>query len=183
MTIEAELNLNEAQNHQIIYRLTSPKGKDYMGLWLHHLFAHIALGKGVKTTGCYFQDKNKRDRFKLIEFNPISLEQAKKTLSLLLDVFKQGMSRPLFVPAQLALQVFTKVDRAKCLKPMQQVEFENLWSNNQNGSCLYDDPTVRFFYSTTPEFKEDIYPLLSEVYLDLFLNLNPNLLTQVTGTY
>jgi exodeoxyribonuclease V gamma subunit len=175
LTFISELPISADGHDQVFYRLASPKGKDYINLWLHHLFATITTQKALTTTGCYYQEKSVKERIKVIEFPPLEQEIAKAEFNKLIRVWEDGMNTPTFIPASLALDVFSNTDRSKNQVHLTQSAFETTWADNRNKSCYLDDPTVRFFYSTCPDFVKDIEPNISNVYFSLFAQLNPKL--------
>lgn len=181
LTLTGDVHLNTDKTEQVIYRLTSPKPKDYITLWLNHLFAHVVTQNGVTTTGCYFQEKNKRDRVKILSFPPLAMEVVNAELLKLVAIYHQGLCAPLFVPVSLALSVFTKVDKSKVQVPMQQRAFELLWTDNNNQRCYFDDAYTRFFFNEVPDFDQSIKANIYDVYFSLFSQLNPRLVNLPTG--
>ena len=172
--VSGQLALHEDNVNQYFYRMASPKGKDYMLLWLHHLLANSI--NAMTTTGIYYQEKSPRERIKNIVFAPMVKEIAQSELSALISIWEQGMEKPLFVHAELGMKYFECNAKGK-LKGYTTAKFEASWANNPNEQCYYDDPIVRFYFDDMPDFENVIEPLVSSIYRPLFGALNGSLLT------
>lgn len=173
LTISGQLALHADGENQYFYRMASPKGKDYILLWLHHLLGNCI--NPLTTTGIYFQEKVIKERIKKIVFPPMEKENAYNLLTALIATWEQGMETPLFIPAELGKEYFA-CDAKGNPKGFSPAKFENMWSNNPNLQCYYDDPIVRFYFDDMPDFSDTIEPLLDSVYRPLFSFLNNKLL-------
>jgi exodeoxyribonuclease V gamma subunit len=179
--IAARLPLTKTGDQQVFYRLTTPKGKDYIKLYLHHLLAQLTKQQPITTTGYFYQEKNKRQPIKQLSLPALSAAQAQQELLKLLDIFAKGQLTPLFIPADLALAAFTQKDRTGQHKPLSQNNFEQLWYGSQQMSGYWHDDIIKFFYSECPSFNKDILPLLTQTYQTMCGYFYPKLSVSNSG--
>ena len=81
---------------QVLYRCGATRPKDRLSAWIKHLFACAFLSLDSLETRFFAMDKAK----KYLSFDPIPEDQSKELLSKLIEVFQEGMLRPVpFFPA------------------------------------------------------------------------------------
>ena len=162
----------------IHYRSSLPKMKDFLGLYLNLLIVEIWLDEhnaqassldessqtlfkllsAIKTShGFYFDSKSQ----KTVQYFFPHIDEPKKQLNQLLNVFVQGQTQALLLNSNLA-QVFYKA------KDFDQKHFEQFWLDDHNQQAFGDDPYIRFFWTQCPKFDE-VQPLLTQVY-DAIIN-------------
>lgn len=173
LTVTGQLSLHPDGENQLMYRMASPKGKDYINLWLHHLLANCH--KPIITTGFYFQEDSVKERIKKVIFPPMEPDDAMNKLAALISTWELGMEKPLFIPAELGKEYFACNAKGQ-LKGFNSDNFEAKWANNPNMQCYYDDPNIRFYFDEMPNFEATVEPYIDSVYRPLFGALNNDLL-------
>ncbi|NOQ80525.1 MAG: exodeoxyribonuclease V subunit gamma, partial [Gammaproteobacteria bacterium] len=122
ITIEAELPL--LNNTLLYWRLASPKGKDDMRLWIHHLIAQVAFKNDAapyETKGIF---RGKDDALLSVRFDPV--DSAQQLLTDLIQCWKEGMQEPLLLNAALGQKhCLIKKDRKNqpVIKPLTDYSF------------------------------------------------------------
>ncbi len=144
----------------LFYRLANVKAKDDMRLWLHHLFAQClpeAVG-GLVTRGIFRHGK-KTDKFCQVVFAPV--DDAPKMLRQLLDVWREGMNRPLLCGVDLGKQwVDVLADNPG--------KFASLWADDYSQRGPGHDPYYRWFWPEIPDVQELPAKLLEQIYVPLY---------------
>jgi len=88
--------LSVLNGKQVLYRCGATRPKDRMSAWIKHLFACAFLPLDSLETRFFAMDKAKKH----LSFEPIPEDQSKELLSKLIEVFQEGMLRPIpFFPA------------------------------------------------------------------------------------
>ncbi len=148
----------------LFYRLASAKGKDEMRLWLHHLLAHCVLDKGKETiTRGVFRHPKQVDRFRQLELRPV--ENAQPLLQQLVQVWQQGMTRPLLCAADLGKQWVSSL----AANPQK---FPGFWADDYNQRGPAYDPYYGLFWQQTPDVQDLPTDVLEQIYVPLYAHLS-----------
>jgi len=161
--IHLEAELPYVGNNLFFWRLATPKGKDDIRLWIHHLIAQIiADDNSLQTRGIF---RGKEDSILSVQFEPI--DSPKQQLQQLLQCWRDGMQQPLLLHANLGQQ--------HCLgkianKPMTETDFYSFWLDGYQTQGLVSDPYVYWFWSDTiPQWQGHWRERIEQVYDSLYL--------------
>lgn len=144
----------------LFYRLAGVKGKDDMRLWLHHLFAQClpGAGEGLVTRGIFRHGKQE-DKFRQVSFAP--LDNAEELLQQLLDVWRQGMDKPLLCAAELGKQWIAVLAE-------DPSKFPAFWADDYNQRGPGHDPYYHWFWPQMPAWEALPADLLNRIYAPLY---------------
>lgn len=147
-------------NDLLFYRLAGVKARDDMRLWLHHLFAQCLPGadEGLVTRGI-FRHAKKQDRFRQVSFAPVG--NAEELLQQLLDVWRQGMDRPLLCAAELGQQWTLALAE-------HPSKFPAFWVDDYNQRGPGHDPYYHWFWPQMPAWEALPADLLNRIYAPLY---------------
>jgi len=166
MQLTAELPL--VDNSLVFWRLASPKGKDDMRLWIHHLIAQIAIGS-CTTRGIFRGDK---EQVLTVHFEPV--DNAPEILSHLLQCWRKGMQQPLLLNAALGQKhCILKKNRKKKLdsKPLNNALFSAYWHDTFQAQGLGSDPYINWFWGDSielPPWQDHWQARIEEIYQPLY---------------
>ena len=155
VSLQAELPL--LGNRLIYWRLATPKGKDDIRLWIHHLIAQLVF-ENITTLGIFRGDKKsskKASQVKVqmsegeqaistIYFEPDSAAWAREQLSALIQCWQEGMKKPLLLNASLGQKHLIS-------KPLDEYGFTAFWNDNFQTQGLGSDPYMHWFWGEHPE--------------------------------
>ncbi|MCW8930313.1 MAG: exodeoxyribonuclease V subunit gamma [Gammaproteobacteria bacterium] len=176
VTLQAELPL--LGNRLFFWRLASPKGKDDIRLWLHHLLAQIML-ENISTTGIFRGDKkgNGESSILSINFEPDSADWAREQLSKLIQCWKEGMQKPLLLNAILGQKHLIN-------KPLSDYGFSVFWSDDFQTQGLGSDPYMNWFWgdsSEEPQWEKYWQERIEKVYSPLYSKRHEMMLSELGG--
>ncbi len=171
----ANLDIQENSRCQVFSRMATPKGKDYLKLWVYHLIANTE--QPTMTKGLFYNEKSIKERIKEVTFAPIIGEIAVAQIGKLLTHYQLGMSQPMFAPVNLAAEYF-QVDRSGKKKLYGNQQFELSWYTSRNIRGYDADPLARFYFEQKPDFDSDIAPLIESIYRPMFEVIFPTLAQQ-----
>ena len=166
--LSAELPL--VDNSLLFWRLASPKGKDDMRLWIHHLIAQIAIGE-CSTEGI-FRGNKEQDQALTIHFEAV--DNAREILSHLLQCQREGMQQPLLLNTALGQKhCIIKKNRQKKLvsKPLNDSSFGAYWQDDYQTQGLGSDPYINWFWGdaeTLPPWQDHWQTRIEAIYLPLY---------------
>ena len=178
---------NKQDNNLLYWRLASPKGKDDMRLWIHHLMAQIAFqtraetgaetGAGACTTRGVFRGA-KEHSILTVRFDP--LDSAYEHLSALLQCWKEGMRQPLLLNAALGQKhCYIKKDAKKqsSAKPLTDYTFSKFWHDDFQTQGLGSDPYIHWFWGDgleIPQWEKNWQARIEEIYAPLYASRQEN---------
>lgn len=158
--VQLEAELPVLGNNLFYWRLATPKGKDDIRLWLHHLIAQIVY-ENISTQGIFRGTKD--DTFLTIHFEPI--ESAKELLADLIQCWKEGMHQPLLLNAVLG--------QKHAIKPLSDFHFSAFWQDDFQTQGLGSDPYINWFWGDSieqPAWENYWQARIEKIYTPLYTN-------------
>ena len=168
--VEAELPCLD--DDLLFWRLASPKGKDDIRLWIHHLIAqadneteHKTGSQRTVTRGVFRGEKD--EPVLTVQFEPV--ESAREQLAALVQCWKEGMQQPLLLNAALG-QKHCLIKGSK--KPLNNSGFYAFWQDNFQTQGLGSDPYVHWFWTGNgqliPPWEGDWQERIEKIYTPLY---------------
>jgi len=155
---------------QLFYwRLATPKGKDDIRLWIHHLMAQCCLGPC--TTRGLFRGKDEQSILS-ISFQPI--DNAAQYLSELITCWLEGMRSPLLVNAAVGQQ-HCLIKQGKKTQAMttavNNAVFSTLWHDSYYSKGLVSEPYINWFWGDgkqLPDWQNHWQARIEKIYQPLY---------------
>ena len=164
--IQLEAELPMLDNQLFFWRLASPKGKDDMRLWIHHLIAQIAC-ENITTHGFYRAKKDTEEASILsVYFEAIAEASAKEILLQLVQCWQTGMQQPLLLNAALGQKHLSA-------KPLTDYSFSAYWQDGFQTPGLGSDPYVHWFWGDNlqePAWETEWQSRIEKIYTPLYVN-------------
>ncbi|WP_353518937.1 exodeoxyribonuclease V subunit gamma [Thalassotalea sp. SU-HH00458] len=175
--VEIETKIQICDDKLVQFRSSSPKIKDFLGLYFNLLIVEVWLEnndidqaldeetqvlnrilRNIKSShGFYFKSNDKKT---LQYYYPV-IDNPRQQLSQLLLIFIQGQSQALLLNSDIA-HIFYKTN------DFNQQQFEQFWNDDYNKQAFGQDPYIEFFWPQCPDFSE-IQAQLMMVY-DVIIN-------------
>lgn len=157
-----EADLPYLGDNLFFWRLATPKGKDDIRMWIHHLIAQIvADDHSIKTLGAF---RGSDESILGVYFDAV--ESPRDRLAYLLQCWKEGMQQPLLLHAALGQQhcLGKRLD-----KPMTDFDFYSFWVDGFQKQGLGSDPYVYWFWSNElPLWQGQWQGRIEQVYESLY---------------
>jgi exodeoxyribonuclease V gamma subunit len=169
--VQLQADLPLRGNRLIYWRLASPKGKDDIRLWIHHLIAQITLDN-ITTFGIFRGDKKTDNEQSIltIHFEPDSADWAKEQLSELIQIWKEGMQQPLLLNATLGQKHLSS-------KPLNDYTFAAFWNDDFQTQGLGSDPYMHWFWGDNaeePQWENKWQARIEKIYAPLYAKRKVN---------
>ena len=189
--VQLEAELPMLDNSLLYWRLASPKGKDDIRLWIHHLIAQIAF-ENISTLGLFRAGKgggkeDKEQSILSIYFDPFASDagsglnkSAREILSELIQCWKEGMQQPLLLNAALGQKhCYMKKDAKNQLSgnPLNDYSFSAFWHDDFQIQGLVSDPYVHWFWGDSadePQWEANWQTRIEKIYSPLYAHRQEN---------
>ena len=181
--IEAELPM--LGNSLLYWRLASPKGKDDIRMWIHHLIAQIDFDN-ISTHGVFRGSQGKDGKGQSIltvQFDSLDTDStysAREQLSALIQCWKEGMQQPVLLNAALGQKHCYIKKNAKnqpISKPLNDYSFSAFWHDDFQTQGLGSDPYVYWFWgdsSEPPQWQNNWQARIEKIYAPLYASRQEN---------
>lgn len=165
------------ENSLLFWRLASPKGKDDMRLWIHHLIAQVFFAEKADTGADSCSTKGifraaKEQSILSIQFDP--LDSAYEQLSALLQCWKEGMQQPLLLNAALGQKhsyINKNAKNQPSARPLNDYTFSAFWHDDFQTQGLGSDPYVHWFWGDAldiPQWEKNWQLRIEKIYAPLY---------------
>jgi exodeoxyribonuclease V gamma subunit len=179
--IELNAQLMVKDNKLVHYRCSSAKAKDLFTLYLQQLVLQVwqeqnqataSLSEDKKSLltvddniGIYFNTKSQ----KVEQYRVTRVVEPLAQLTTLLELYIMGQQQPLLINGDLAAAVFTK--KRGQVEPFGQMQFSHFWQGDLNVQGFGDDPYIKYFWPSCPQFC-DIDTPINAIYQHLYFVVN-----------
>ncbi len=145
--VDKEPNTKEHENQLVFWRLASPKGKDDIRLWIHHLIAQVYSQKNETNSSIVTQGFFRGEKQEAVQNIKISdVIDANNLLSELIICWKEGMQQPLLLNANLG--------QKHCALGHQGLDnkaFYALWQDDFQTQGLGSNAYIKWFWADKNE--------------------------------
>ncbi len=172
--VHLEAELPWLDDSLLFWRLATPKGKDDIRLWIHHLIAQVitetnitetnSTETGNKTVFTHGFFRGEKDEPVLtVQFEPLT--SARELLAELVHCWKEGMQQPLLLHASLG--------QKHCAgKALDEPGFYTFWQDDFQTQGLGSDPYVHWFWAgdkqEIPQWQGDWQERIEKIYQPLY---------------
>ncbi len=177
--IQLEADLNMLDHNLLYWRLASPKGKDDIRLWIHHLLAQLTLTDNITSEGIFRGKKTATsDDYVIlnVRFEPLDADTARDLLIQLVRQWQEGMQQPLLLNAGLGQKhCYMKASARKpaAAVPLNDFTFAAFWHDSFQQQGLGSDPYINWFWGDSaeiPQWQNGWQEKIETVYAPLYQN-------------